>query len=153
LAAYIESQVLSFDHCPMVARQEIEPVAESDFAVVAKTSLPACQIISKLLFAYLEGPGLLAVAPCRLGRGTADHRAAVITKKVAGEAFYKLNVVKKKEHTVFLKHMLWNGTVGLHSTKGVRPPPGRQQHGLRGRTTTSRPHRSCPQSLPLHKRH
>jgi hypothetical protein len=79
----------------MVARQEIEPLSESDFAVVAKTSLPACQIISKLLFAYLEGSGLLAVAQYLLGRCTADHRAAVITEEVAGEAFYKLNVVKK----------------------------------------------------------
>jgi hypothetical protein len=66
-------------------------VIGSVFAVIAKTSLPACPKDFKLLVAYLEG--LRAVAPYR--RGTDDPRAAVFSEEVAGKAFDKLNAVKK----------------------------------------------------------
>jgi hypothetical protein len=56
--------------------EDIEALAESEFAVIAKTSLQACPNGSKLLVAYLED--LLAVAPYR--RGIADPRAQVFTQ-------------------------------------------------------------------------
>jgi hypothetical protein len=118
--------------------EDIEALAESEFAVIAKTSLQACPNVSKLLVAYLKD--LLAVAPYR--RGIADPRAKVFTQEVARHS------TSSRRHMAFLKRKLRNGTVGIQ--KGWARQP--EQHG--GRTTTSRQHWSRQRSRssrPLRK--
>ena len=66
--------------------EDIEPLAESEFAAIARTSLLACLKISKLFVAYWRPvEGLVAVALYR--HCTTDPRAAGYAEEVAAEAF------------------------------------------------------------------
>jgi hypothetical protein len=85
----VELVTVSFYHRSTV--EDLEALAESEFAVIARTSLQAYPKKFKLFVAYLEG--LVAVAQYR--SGTAYPHAAGYTEEVAGEAFESLNMAKK----------------------------------------------------------
>ena len=87
----MELVTVSFYHCSTV--EDIEALAESEFAVIARTSLQAYSKNFKLFDAYLEG--LVAVAQYRSGTASGYPHAAGYTEEVAGEAFESLNMAKK----------------------------------------------------------
>jgi hypothetical protein len=90
---------MSFYHRSTV--KDIQILAESEFAAIAKISLPAC-----LFVAYLRGLVAMAASMAPYRRGTADPRAAGFTEEVSGEDLEKPNMVKKSEHMDFLKRKL-----------------------------------------------
>jgi hypothetical protein len=120
---------LSFYHRPKV--QDVEALAESEFATIPEASLPACPIISKAFVSYLAGS--VAVSPYR--RGTADPRATGFAEEVAAARFGKLNPFKNSEHMAYLKRKLGercheapNGAIpaartGDEEDKGGLPDP------------------------------
>jgi hypothetical protein len=62
--------------------EDVEALAESEFAAIPDASLPACSKISKAFVSYLSG--LVAVSPYR--RGTADPRVCYAAGSTAGGA-------------------------------------------------------------------
>jgi hypothetical protein len=93
-------QSLPLYHRPNV--EDMEALAESEFAAMPEASLPACPKISKPLVACLVG--LVAMSP--YPRGTADPRAARFAREVATASFEKLDVFKNSEHMAYLKRKL-----------------------------------------------
>jgi hypothetical protein len=131
---------LSFYHPQEV--EDIEALAESEFAAIPKASLQAWPKNSEPFDSYgilPGGPsGCVPVPGDR--RGTADPRAAGFAKEIAAASFEKLKTFKNSEHMAYLKRKL--GDYYSEAPNGASPA------AWGGVTRERGGHWICPRSRP-----